>query len=186
MSDPLDAQTKQVADAYWGTNQPKTPARDIHGLGPPPRIVTDAMQRYVARAVPSLFPLWLTLAILFAFSDALVLSMAKGFFYPPIASVLFIVLAIASGRKRAQARGRIARVIVDGTLASAVVRNISQRQLNRRQVITTITYRVEGSERDIYVNSLEQVAAFLQVGLKDEVLVLGEVPEVVVPTFLLA
>ncbi len=183
MADPLDAQTKQVADAYWGTAA--RPAKlDAHGLGPPPRALTIGMADYVKRAGTTLFPLWVTLTILFGFADAMTIVIMKGLVSPPF-SVLFLVLAVVSYRKRAGLRRRLVRVCEEGVITPAIVKNIHQLQ-QRRYVRTTITYGVEGAPRDVQLVSADQVVAFLQVGLRDEVLWLASEPDLVVPTFFVA
>lgn len=186
MSDPLDAQTKQVADAYWGsgagTQQPAK--RDIHGLGSPPRALTIGMQDYVARAGASLFSLWVTLAVVFGFGDVLTIVIMKGIVAPPF-SLLFLVLAVVSYRKRAELRRRIAHVCEEGDFTTAVVKQIHQVQA-RRVVTTTVTYRIEQYAHDIQLVSREQAVTFLQVGLRDEVLWLAADPSLVIPTFLVA
>ncbi|MEO7092817.1 MAG: hypothetical protein ABI175_06170 [Polyangiales bacterium] len=184
MSDPLDAQTKQVADAYWGGGPQQPAKRDAHGLGPPPRALTIGMGEYVKRAGASLFGLWVTLAVLFALGDAITIAAMKGLVAPPL-SIAFVVAAVVSYRKRAELRRRIARVCEEGNFATAVVKNIHQVQ-TRRYVTTTITYRVEGAPRDVHLVSRDQAVTFLQVGLRDEVLWLAAEPDVCVPTFLVA
>ena len=180
--DELDAQTKQVADAYWGGGAQQPIKRDVHGLGPPPRALTIGMQDYVGRAGASLFPLWVALAILFGLGDALTIVIMKGVVAPPF-SLLFLVLAVISYRKRAELRRRIARVCEEGDFTTAVVKHIHQVQ-SRRVVTTTVTYRVEPFPHDIQLESREQAVTFLQVGLRDEVLWLAADPSIVVPTFL--
>lgn len=182
VADPLDAQTKQVADAYWNTGSNQPAKRDVHGLGPPPRALTIGMQAYVERAGASLFPLWVALAILFGIGDALTIAIVKGLVAPPF-SVLFVVLAVLSHRKRAALRTRIVRVCEQGDFTTAVVKHIHQVQ-SRRVVTTTVTYRVDAYPHDIQLVSRDQVVAFLQVGLRDEVLWLAADPSLVVPTFL--
>ncbi len=186
MSDPLDAQTKNVADAYWGggAGAPLPAKRDIHGLGPPPRALTIGMQGYVARAGASLFPLWVALAVMFGLGDTLTIVIMKGIVAPPF-SVLFVVLAVISYRKRAELRRRITRVCEEGDFTTAVVKNIHQVQ-SRRVVTTTVAYRVETFAHDIQLVSRDQAVTFLQVGLRDEVLWLAADPSLVVPTFLVA
>ncbi len=183
MSDPLDGATKQVADAYWGTS-PAPVKRDAHGLGPAPRALTIGMAEYVKRAGATLFSLWVTLAVLFGFADAVTIAVMKGLVAPPF-SVLFVVLAVLSYRKRAALRRRLVRVCEEGAIVGAEVKNIHQLQ-QRRHVRTTITYRVEGAPRLVQLVSSDQVVAFLQVGLRDEVLWLAAEPDLVVPTFMVA
>lgn len=181
MADPLDAQTKQVADAYWGGGTQKPAKRDVHDLGPPPRALTIGMQNYVERAGANAFPLWVTLAVLFGLGDALAI-VAIGLKFPPF-SLVFVALAVVSYRRRAALRRRIRRVCEEGDFTTAVVKNIHQLQ-SRRYVITTVTYRVEQFPHDIRVVSPDQAVTFLQVGLRDEVLWLASDPTIVVPTFL--
>lgn len=181
--DDLDAQTKQVAAAYWGTDQ-RAAKRDAHGLGPPPRALTIPMGEYVKRAGASLFELWVALAVLFAIGDAATIAVMKGLVAPPF-SILFIVFAVVSYRRRAALRQRITRVCEEGDFTTAVVKNVHQIQ-SRRYVTTTITYRVEAFPHDIQLVSPDQAVTFLQVGLQDEVLWLKSEPTVVVPTFLIA
>ena len=183
MADPLDAETKQVADAYWGGGAQQPVKRYVHGLGPPPRALTIGMGEYVNRAGASLFPLWVALAVMFGLGDTITIIVMKGLIAPPI-SIAFIVAAVVSYRKRAELRRRIARVCEEGNFATAVVKNIHQIQ-TRRYVTTTITYRVEGAPRDVHLVSRDQAVTFLQVGLRDEVLWLAAEPDTCVPTFLI-
>jgi hypothetical protein len=185
MSDPLDQQTKDVADAYWGTGAGKPPVRDAHGVGDPPRELTEGMRRYILDNASTLFGLWVGAAVLASIIHAIAVAATGNVLLPPVFPVLFIALAVVSGRKRAGMRRRLTRVLTEGALVGAVVRNISQQQRGR-YVMTTITYRVEGTDRDVFVSSGEQAITFLQVGLRDEVLFLPADPFLVVPTFLLA
>lgn len=183
MSDALDAQTKQVADAYWGgASGQKSAKRDVHDLGPPPRALTIGMQSYVERAGASQFRLWVALAIVFGLGDALTIMIMKGVVAPPF-SILFLVFAVVSYRRRAELRRRITRVCEEGDFTTAVVKHIHQVQ-SRRVVTTTVTYRVETFAHDIQLVSRDQAVTLLQVGLRDEVLWHPADPSLVVPTFL--
>ncbi len=182
MSDPLDSSIKQVADAYRGT----TPARqDAHGLGDPPRDLTEGMRRYITIASSNLFGMWVAASVLFTITHVVTVVASGSLYFPPVLPVLFIGLAAVSARKGASQRRRITRVITEGVLIGAVVRKVEQIQ-HRRAVSTTVTYRVEGTERDVEINGDDQALAFLQVGLRDEVLYLASEPTLVVPTFLVA
>jgi hypothetical protein len=186
MSD-LDDQTKRVAAAYWGQTPSgaRQPVRDAHDIGAPPRAMTGAMQHYLRRETATMFGVWIAFAVLATLSHALVVAATGNWAIPPVFPALFIGLAIWSGRKRADHRRRLARVLTEGELTAAIVRNI--RQVEARNYVTTyVTYRVEGTERDVTIASAEQAFAFLQVGLRDEVLFLRTEPGIVVPTFMIA
>jgi hypothetical protein len=184
MSD-LDEQTKQVAEAYWGTGARKPAIRDAHGLGDPPRELTEGMRRYIDDNASTLFGLWVGASVFASIIHVIAVAATGNVLLPHVFPVLFIGLAVVSYRKRASMRRRLTRVITQGALTGAVVRNMSQ-QKRGRYVMTTVTYRVDGSDRDVYVSSGEQAITFLQVGLHDEVLALSADPTLVVPTFLLA
>ena len=183
----LDDQTKKVADAYWGQTPSgaRQPVRDAHNLGGPPRAMTPQMQQYLLRETATMFGVWVAFAVLVTLSHVLVVSMTGNWTMPPVFPALLIGLAIWSYKKRADHRRRLARVLTEGELTGAIVRNV--RQVEMRNVVTTyVTYRVEGTDRDITLASLEQAFAFLQVGLRDEVLYLRSEPGIVVPTFMIA
>lgn len=186
MSD-LDDQTRKVADAYWGQTPSgaRAPVRDAHGLGPPPRSMTPSMQRYLLRETATMFGVWVAFAVLATLSHVLIIAATGNWTMPPVFPALLIGLAIWSFKKRADHRRRVTRVLTEGELAGAIVRNIRQVE-NRNYVTTFVTYRVEGAETDITLSSTEQGFAFLQVGLRDEVLYLRAEPGIVVPTFMVA
>ena len=183
----LDEQTKKVADAYWGQTPSgaKPPVKDAHGLGPPPRAMTEPMRRYLLTETSNLFGVWVAFAVLATAGHVLVVAASGNWTMPPLFPALFIGLSIWSGKSRADHRRRVARVLTDGELMGAVIRNIRQVE-NKRMVTTYVTYRVEGTDRDITLASAEQAFAFLQVGLRDEVLYLRSEPGIVVPTFMIA
>jgi hypothetical protein len=183
----LDDQTKKVADAYWGQSSSgeRPPVKDAHGLGAAPRAMTESMRRYLLTETSNLFGVWIAFAVLATLSHVLIVAATGNWTMPPVFPVLFIGLAIWSGKSRADHRRRVARVLTDGELRGAVVRNIRQVE-SKRMVTTYVTYRVEGTDRDITLASAEQAFAFLQVGLRDEVLYLPSEPGIVVPTFMIA
>ena len=183
----LDDQTKKVADAYWGQTPSgaRQPVADAHGLGAPPRAMTEAMQRYLLTETSNLFGLWVACAVLFTAGHLIAVAATGNWTLPPVLPGLFSAAAIFSAKARADHRRRVARVLTDGELTGAVVRNIRQVE-NRRVVTTYVTYRVEGTDRDVTLASAEQAFAFLQVGLRDEVLYLRSEPGIVVPTFMIA
>lgn len=186
MTDPLDAATKQAADVYWGAGQQQRPAKhDVHGIGDPPRVLTDNMRRYIEDGAANLFGLLVGAAVLVTIMHVVMIAATGNLWMPPVLPLAFIVLAIVSGKRRADMRRRLTRVLTDGAITGAVVRNIHQTQ-HRRAVTTTVSYRVEGTSRDVHVVSGEQGLAFLQIGLRDEVVFLPSEPDIVVPTFLLA
>lgn len=186
MSD-LDDQTKKVADAYWGQAPVggRAGVRDVHALGAPPRALSEAMRQYLLRETSNMSGVWIAFAVLATLSHVLIVAMTGNWALPPVFPVLFIGLAIWSGKKRADHRRRLARVLSDGEVTGAIVRHIRQVE-NRHMVTTYVTYRVEGTERDLTIASMEQGLAFLQVGLRDEVLYLRDEPGIVVPTFMIA
>lgn len=188
MSD-LDDQTKKVADAYWGDDRKpdgaKQPVRDAHNLGAPPRVLTAAMQKYLLTETSNLMGLWVACAVLFTIGHLIVAGASGNWTLPPVMPLVFVALAVWSGKSRADHRRRLLRVLTDGELRGAIVRNVRQVE-NRRMVTTYVTYRVEGTERDVTLASVEQAFAFLQVGLRDEVLYLPAERGIVVPTFMIA
>lgn len=166
-------------------DQTDKPVRDAHGLGPPPRAMSEPMRRYWLTETSNLFGLWAACAVLFSIGHVIVVVASGSWSLPPVLPGLFLALAIWSGVRRADHRRRLARVLADGDVTSAIVRDI--RQVEARGVVTTyVTYRVEGTEKDITIASIEQGFAFLQVGLRDEVLYLPAEPGIVVPTFMIA
>ena len=183
----LDDQTKQVADAYWGQTPSgaRPPVKDAHGLGAPPRAMTEAMRRYWLTETSNLFGLWVACAVLFTIGHVIAVAVTGNWTLPPVLPGLFIAASSFSGKARADHRRRVARVLTEGELTGAVVRDLRQVE-NRRMVTTYVTYRVEGTDRDVTLASVEQGFAFLQVGLRDEVLFLRSEPDIVVPTFMIA
>ncbi len=183
----LDDPTKKAADAYWGqsTSSARTPVRDAHDLGAPPRAMTDKMRLYLLQETATMFGVWVAFAVLGTLSHLLIVSMTGNWTMPPVFPALFIGLAIWSYKKRSDHRRRVSRVLTDGDVTGAIVRNIRQIEM-RRAVTTYVTYRVEGTDRDITIASAEQGLAFLQVGLRDEVLYLRAEPGIVIPTFMIA
>jgi hypothetical protein len=158
---------------------------DAHGLGAPPRVLTENMRRYIDIASATMFGFWIAASVLFTLTHVLTVVVSGSLYFPPVLPVVFIGLAVVHGRKAADQRRRITRVLTDGGLTGAVVRKVEQLE-TRRMVTTTVTYRVEGTERDIQISGTDQALAFLQVGLRDEVLYLPAEPSLLVPTFLIA
>ena len=103
MSDPLDTKTKQVADAYWGT-APSPARRDAHGLGDPPRVMTDSMRRYLDIAASTMFGFWIACSVLFTLTHVVTIVASGNLWFPPVLPILFIGLAVASGRKGCDSR----------------------------------------------------------------------------------
>jgi hypothetical protein len=158
---------------------------DIHGLGAPPRELTDNMRRYIEDGAANLFGLWIGGAVVGSIMHVVMISATGHLWMPPVFPLLFIVLAIVAAKRRTDMRRRLTRVLTDGAITGAVVRNIHQVE-HRRAVTTTASYRVDGASRDVHVASVGQGLAFLQVGLRDEVIYLPSEPDIVVPTFMLA
>ncbi len=158
---------------------------DAHGLGDPPRALTENMRRYILTASATLFGMWVAASVLFTITHVVTIVASGSLYFPPVLPIVFIGLAVVSARKGAEQRRRITRVITEGALMGAAVRDVQQIQ-HRRGVTTTVTYRVEGTERDVQINGEDQALAFLQVGLRDEVLYLATEPDLIVPTFLIA
>jgi hypothetical protein len=157
----------------------------VPALGDPPRVLTDNMRRYIEDGAANLFGLWIGGAVLSTIMHVVMVAATSNLMFPPLFPLLFVGLAIVSGRRRADMRRRLTRVLVEGAITGAVVRDIHQVQ-HRRAVTTTVSYRVEGTTRDVQVVSVEQALAVLQVGLRDEVVYLPSEPDIVVPTLLLA
>src|SRR4051812_41674034 len=119
MADDLDTATKQVADAFYGTNQPRA-IRDAHGLGDPPRALTFGMKRYLDEAVSSLFGLAVGAAVLFTLSHVVTVLATGNLLFPPVLPAACIAMAVISGKRRASGRRRIQRVLENGVLTGAV------------------------------------------------------------------
>ena len=183
------ADTRNTADAYWGTGPrlPLTPAqRDPHGLGEPPRELTPQLQRYVKRATPSLFVVWVILAVFFGCSDVVGMTIA-GRFYPPLLTVGLIALSVWTGRRRADRRRRLRAVLREGQFTEAEVKDI--RVVERRyRYRVDYTYHVlfALADRQVMLVTKDPGASLLQVGLHDQVLWSPAEPDIVVPTFLVS
>ena len=158
---------------------------DIHGLGDPPRVLTESMQRYIEEGAANLTGLWIGGIVVTTLMHGVMVAATGNWTWPPLFPLLFVVLAVVSSKRRTDMRRRLTRVLTDGAITGAVVRNIHQVQY-RRAVTTTVSYRVDGTSRDVHVASTGQGLAFLQVGLRDEVVFLPSEPDIVIPTFLLA
>jgi hypothetical protein len=181
--------TRKTADAYWGTGPrlPPTPAqRDPHGLGEPPRDLTPQLERYLKRATPSLFVVWVIFAVFFGLGDVWAIAMS-GRFYPPLAALAFIGLAVWSGRKLADQRRRLRVVLRDGQFTDAEVKDI--RVVTRRyryRVVYTYYVLFDVGGRQVQLVTRDPGASLLQVGLRDQVLWSPAQPDLVVPTFLVS
>jgi hypothetical protein len=183
------ADTRKTADAYWGTG-PRLPLtaeqRDPHGLGEPPRELGPQLERYVKRATYSLFPVWVMLAVFFGLGDVVGIA-ASGKFYPPLLTLGFVALAVWTGRKRAERRRRLRRVMRDGQFTDAEVKNIHVvEQRYRHRVVYIYHVLFDLGDRQVLLITRDPGASLLQVGLRDQVLWLSAEPDLVVPTFLVA
>ncbi len=158
---------------------------DPHGLGAPPRALTESMRRYIDTAASTMFGLWVAASVLFTLTHVVTVVASGSLYFPPVLPVVFIALAVVHGRKGADQRRRVTRVLTEGALTPAVVQRVQQIQA-RRVVTTTVTYRVEGMNRDVQVTLTDPSLGFLQVGLRDQVLYLASEPSLIVPTFLIA
>ncbi len=142
------------------------------------------MRRYIEDGAANLTGMWIGGAVLSTIMHVIMVAATGNWRWPPVFTLLFVVLAIVSGKRRADMRRRLTRVLTEGAITGAVVRHVHQMQ-HRRLVTTTVSYRVEGTSRDVQVAMAEQGLACIQVGMRDEVVYLPSEPDLVVPTFLL-
>jgi hypothetical protein len=165
-----------------------TLAHDPHGLGEAPRALTPELRRYYKQATPSLFVAWVMLAVVFGAGQLLVVIAApEARTHIPFLPLLFIGLAVWSGRKLRAERTRLRKVLRDGRFVEAEVKDIRviEKRYGRR-VVYEYLVDFDLGDRNVTLKTRHTGAWLLQVGLHDQVLWLESEPDLVVPTYLVA
>ncbi|CAN5851432.1 hypothetical protein BH11MYX3_BH11MYX3_03260 [soil metagenome] len=158
---------------------------DAHAIGAPPRELTASMRRYIDIASATMVGFWIAASVMFTLTHVLIVAVSGKLYFPPVLPVVFIGLAVLHGRKAADQRLRITRVLTEGAVTIAEVRKVEE-LATRRMLTIAVLYRVEGTERDIEIAGTEQALASLQVGMREQVIYLPSEPSLLVPTFLIA
>lgn len=162
---------------------------DVAMLGLPPRDLTPAHEKYIKLAKPSLAGVLTAFAVLsvagFAMAMAAVgfeASMLPHLWFPALIIGLAVWSRKTSGAKRTQLR----RVLREGTLRFARVEQNIQTQHGSgmsKKYRYQVTFNVDG--RRVLVVSWQDAIGMLENGSLVEVVYLPEVPDEIVPTFLL-
>lgn len=185
---------RKVADAYWGVAQtagPPGPIADVAQLGPPPRTLERPALAYLKRATRSWSWLWITLSILFGWPIVLfpLLGQSIGVLLNMmVLPLLFIGLSVWSVMRTRERRAQLRFVLTEGQLLAGKILSIRAREYRGRfgQVVHVryhVHFLVEG--REIELVSDHDGLSLLQVGLVEPVVWHPNVPDVVVPAFLL-
>ena len=186
--------SSKVAEAYWGTAKAggPRPVVDVANLGPPPRTLERPVLDYIRKATRSSTWLWGTLAILFGAGDLNVLW-AMPFSLGLLLRLLFVPLAFAgvavyTGTRVRKRRAELRRVLTTGQVLPAEVQSIRAVQIRGRYGrVVRVRYHVQllVESRSIELVSYHSGLSLLQVGLVEPVVWLPELPDVIVPTYLL-
>jgi hypothetical protein len=179
---------EQVASQLWGTASP-SPLRgeDMAQLGPAPRALEERMAAYARRAVHTLAPVWLMLAIFFGLGDAIGFAVAG--WHPPVLAVVFTLLTVHSFRARGRMRARVLDTLRHGAffrVPVSAMRAVERRGRYGRVLYVTYHVTFDLPHGAVTLVTRDAGVSILQVGLREEVLWSERCPEVVVPTYLLA
>lgn len=162
---------------------------DIAMLGPPPRDLMPAHEKYIKAAKPSFTWLWTTLAVLSIGSYAMMMaivgfetSMLTGMWFPAGT----VGLAIWTARRASRRRGVLRRVFRDGHLRFARLEECIQIPVGRglaRRYRYISRFDVDG--RKVGLVNMNDGMSLTPIGTLVEVLYLPDASDEIVPTFLL-
>jgi hypothetical protein len=180
---------KKVAADYWGTSpaaqQLQTaPAPDLNNLGPPPRQLSPSMLDFVKKEHPSLAANWIVLGVLALLPS---LAFAGELIILPLLPLGLIVMGVITWTRVSDRRSQLKTVIEQGDLRPAEITSIRAFQVRQGRYSSAVRYHVVFALED---RSIEHVTydagmALVQEGLKVPVLWTPNLPDVIVPTFLL-
>lgn len=162
---------------------------DVAMLGSAPRDLTAVHQKYIKVAKPSWAGLWIAIAIFSVASYAMMMSivgihtsMLTSLWWP----ILTIGLAIWTHRNAKRRRETLTRVFRDGGLRFARLEECIQvpvgRGMGKRHKYYA-RFNVDG--RKVQLVNMDDGMSLTPVGTLVEVLYLPDVPDEIVPTFLL-
>lgn len=179
-----DETWRQVVDS---DNRQNWKVTDVAQLGPAPRTLTPAHQKYIKRATVSavatlvLFFAWMTV-ISYAMVIAVVGVSASTLATPIVMIVVGVLVAQARNRKR----DRLRTVLRDGDLRMAMLHDTAQiavgRGLSKKYKYVS---RFTVDQKPIALVSWDDGMSMLPVGTPAEVLWHPEHPDLIIPALLL-
>jgi hypothetical protein len=175
---------RQVVDT---DNRQNWKVTDVAQLGPAPRTLTPAHQKYIKRATVSavatlvLFFTWMTVI-----SYAMVLAIVGVHFNTIATPIVMIVVGVLVAQARNRKRERLRTVLRDGDLRMAMLHDTAQIKVGRG-LATKYKYvsRFSVDQKPITLVSWDDGMSMLPVGTPAEVLWHPEHPDLIIPALLL-
>lgn len=163
---------------------------DVAMLGPPPRELTPAHEKYIKLAKPSFAGLLTVLAVL-SVGGTVIMFATVGFEAQMIPHLWFpalmIGLAMWSRKNSGAKRNNLRRVLREGSLRFARVEQNIQTAHGRgmsKKYRYQVIFNVDG--RRVMVESWQDAIGMLENGSLVEIVYLPDVPDELIPTFMLA
>jgi hypothetical protein len=175
---------RQVVDS---DNRQNWKVTDVAQLGPAPRTLTPAHEKYIKLATASAVA---TLVIMFTWLSVISYGMAiamVGVSVNLIATpIVLIVVAVLVAKARGRKRDRLRTVLRDGDLRLAMLHDTAQIQVGRglRKKYRYVS-RFSVDQKPIVLRSWDDGMSMLPVGTPAEVLWHPEHPDLIIPALLL-